>query len=271
MSAQAKRPARAGIVVVNRPNRHDMTPSGSFGASRRHATARADMSPAAADEARKLRAALEQIDECGEIRDFAGRRHEKLALITFAKTRGLIAWQNARRQHELTPAGRKWLIAHGGVAHLRRRKFPARMVAAALGVTVLAGAWFSANASYQMFSPASRPATAFRALPQGSPSASRYARATLDSDTARGENSAAVRHPLALIQSDAPIYAATGRAGAGKAQVAEAEPSKPSKPVARVAKSATKPTRKLPRVFREWGDDHGSAMAFSLTDRGSSW
>jgi hypothetical protein len=175
-------------------------------------------------------------------------------------------------RHELTSAGRKWLIAHGGIARVRRSKFPSRMVAATLGVTVLAGAWFSANASYQMFSPPSPAVTGYLAL--------HHLSVRLDPMSARLAHSPADQHPLAMIQSDAPIFAATRRdAGGGTAKLAAAEPSKP---LNHATKSTAKPSRKVarvsPRVYPlpqwgnpQWGNDRGSAMAFSDTGRPPRW
>jgi hypothetical protein len=271
MTAQPQRPAHAAILGVNWVNRDNMARFAAFGTRRRHAAAHMASAPLD-DEARRIRAALERIDEWGELRDFAGRPQEKLALVTFARSRGLIAWQKARGRHELTSAGRKWLIAHGGIARVRRSKFPSRMVAATLGVTVLAGAWFSANASYQMFSPPSPAVTGYLAL--------HHLSVKLDPMAARLAHSPADQHPLAMIQSDAPIFAATRRdAGGGTAKLAAAEPSKP---LNHATKSTAKPSRKVarvsPRVYPlpqwgnpQWGNDRGSAMAFSDTGRPPRW
>jgi hypothetical protein len=256
MIAQPKRPADAGMVGVNRGYRNDAGPPGAFGAKRRRATADAQ-GGAAADEARKIRAALEQIDEYGEIRGFAGRPHEKLALVTFATGRGLIAWHKARGRHELTAAGRRWLAAHGGVARVCRSKFPSRMMAATLCVIVLAGAWFSANASYQIFSPPSRTTPAFFALSRALP----HQNAKVDPTAAGDAKSPGEQHPLALIQSEAPIFAATRPAVAADAPKLAA--MEPSRPPSHAMKRTARPARKAVRVVRPWNDDRGSAMAFS--------
>jgi len=102
-------------------------------------------------EARKIRAALEQIDQFGDLRSFARARHEKLALVTTVRERGLVAWKRTSGQYELTLAGRKWLRNHGGTP-ARRRRSRAGLIGATLGVAVLAGAWFSADASHRLFS-----------------------------------------------------------------------------------------------------------------------
>jgi len=105
------------------------------------------------DELRKVRAALEQIDQSGEVRNFPGPQYEKLALFTFARTRGLIAWQRTSGEHELTEAGRMWLKAQGGRPQVRRKKSLSRLIGAMLAVTVLASAWFSAHVSQRLFGP----------------------------------------------------------------------------------------------------------------------
>jgi hypothetical protein len=201
------------------------------------------------DEARRIRAALEQIDAHGALRDFAGPRSEKLALVTFARTRGLIAWRKDCGQHELTPAGRRWLTANGGVARVRGRKFPSRLIGAAACAFVLAGAWFSANASLQLFSPPSNSATVAPASPG--------AGARLDPMTAR---TSARNWSLALIRTEAPVFAVARAADAPQSAGVEV-------PRALEMKRATKPAGKASRASRPRSDDRGSAVAFAEPGR----
>lgn len=215
------------------------------------------------DEACKVRAVLEQIDESGELRSFAGPRHAKLALITFARGRGLIVWDRTCAHHALTPAGRRWLAANGGVVRPRRRKFPSRLIGATIGVTVMAGAWFSADASRQMFNPASRNATVSLAVP--------HAGAKLDPMAPRVEtrqvDRPALGHPLTLIQADAPVFAAPRRMAAVADNAPQSAGGEPSRPLDQATKRAVHPGRKTSRVARHRDDDRGSAMALFEPDR----
>jgi hypothetical protein len=201
------------------------------------------------DDARRIRAALEQIDAHGAVRDFAGPRSEKLALVTFARTRGLIAWQRDCGQHVLTPAGRRWLTAHGGVARTRGRRFPSRLIGAGVCAFALAGAWFSADASLQLFSPPSSSATAALAAHLGG--------AGLDPAAPRTGTG---NWPLVRIHTEAPVFAVARGADAPRSAGIET-------PRSRETKRAAKPSGKASRAARPAGDDRGSAMALAEPDR----
>jgi len=201
------------------------------------------------DDARRIRAALEQIEAHGALRDFAGPRSEKFALVTFARTRGLIAWQRDRGQHELTPAGRRWLTAHGGVARVRGRRFPSRLIGAGVCAFVLAGAWFSANASLQFFSPPSSSATTAPAAHLGG--------AELDPAAPRTRTG---HWPLVRIRTDAPVFAVARGADAPRSAGIET-------PGSRETKRAARPSGKASRATHPTGDDRGSATALAEPDR----
>ncbi|MGA2127240.1 MAG: hypothetical protein ABSG76_13925 [Xanthobacteraceae bacterium] len=186
---------------------------------------------------------MEQIDAHGALRDFAGPRSEKLALVTFARTRGLIAWQKDRGRHELTPAGRRWLTAHGGVARARGRKFPSRLVAVGVCAFVLAGAWFSANASLQLFSPPSSSATVAPAAHLGGAGLDPAAHRTGTGNWA-----------LARIHTEAPVFAVAREADVPRSAGMET-------PRSRETKRAARPSSKASRATRPTADDRGSALA----------
>lgn len=259
MVPEPKRSMRVNTAVINRGNGQDMTSCGVFGAHRRNGMPMWKPTPED-DEARKIRAALERIDECGDLRNVAVPRSEKLALVTFVGRRGLIAWQKSSGKYELTPAGRKWLIAHGGVARVHRKKFPSRLVAATLGVTVLVGAWFSAAASNRIFNP---PPSNTATIAQVSPT---YAK--LDPMASHAEvgkmNLPADRHQLTLIRTDAPVYAAPRRAGAKPGDAPPPVVGQPSQAPDQATKKVAKTSHKASRVARQ-SDNRGSALAFFET------
>jgi len=214
--------------------------------------------PAVKDEARKIRRALEQIDACGDLRNVAGSWSEKLALVRFARTRGLIEWQETGGRHELTPDGRKWLTANGGAAPVRHKQIPLGLIGATVGVIALAGAWFCAAASLQLFRPLSNGAMVSPASPGST--------ARLDS-MATGVATAKVPAdgPLALIRTEAAVFAAARQAGAMASdapQPAGVEPSKTQE-----TKAVAKPRHKTARASRHRSDDRGSPMAFAEPDR----
>jgi hypothetical protein len=211
------------------------------------------------DEARRIRAALEQIDAYGGIRDFAGLPHEKRAIIAFAQARGLIAWRKIR--HELTPAGRKWLIAHGGITRARPKTFSVRLVAALLVGGAISWAWFSPDAVHQILSAPSRTTTV--------PVVSRQAAAEPDAILARTEiEPMKVRpsgYPLALIRSNAPVFSAAVSAAGGEAPPPAAEEA--ARTPAQETKKARRPAHRSASVSRQRYYEGGSAMAFSANDR----
>jgi hypothetical protein len=257
MVAQSNRPAPTGIVV-NPVSRKDVPLFGNFRPERRRAIADLEVSRRD-DEVRRIRATLEQIDACGELRDFAGPPQEKRALIAFARSHGLVVWRKTR--HELTPAGRRWLISHGGVVRARRGKLPVRLVAALVGGGALAGAWFSADAAHQIFSPPSRGATA--------PLVSRHAAVEPDAMLARSGiepmKSRPSAFPLSLIRSDAPVFSAAIPAEGGEVPPPATEES--SKTSAQETKKVKRPAHRPSSVSRQRHYEDGSAMAFSETYR----
>ncbi len=216
--------------------------------------------PAVKDEVRKIRRALEQIDACGDLRNVAGSRSEKLALVRFARTRGLIVWRETRGRHELTPDGRKWLTANGGAAPVRRKQIPLRLIGAAVGVIALAAAWFSAAASLQLFRPVSNGTMASPASP---------------GSTARRDSMATgvatvklpADGPLALIRTEAAVFAAARQAGAMASDAPQPAGVEPSKTADQETKAVAKPRHKTARASRHRSDDRGSAMAFAEPDR----
>jgi hypothetical protein len=258
MVSALKRLTRVG-AVVNWRNRTATEPRAS-GARPRYGIPLWE-APPADDDTRKIRAALEQIDACGELHSFAGPRHEKIALVAFARTRRLITWRKTR--HELTPAGRKWLIAHGGAVQVSGKKFPSRSIAATLAVIVIAGAWYSADASRPIFSPPARTATVSPVMP--------HADAKLDPMAARAGTGAAdlspVGHPLAMIRADAPVFAAPRRPGAVADNAPQSAGGEPSRAPDQATKTAAKPGHKASRASRHRSDDRGSALAFVAPDR----
>jgi hypothetical protein len=211
------------------------------------------------DEARRIRAALEQIDAYGRLRDFSGLPHEKRAIVAFAQARGLIAWRKIR--HELTPAGRKWLIAHGGITRARPNTFSVRLVAALMVGGAISWAWFPADAVHQIFDHTWRATTA--------PVVSRHAAAEPDAILARTEiEPMKVRpsgYPLALIRSNAPVFSAASPAEGSEAHAPAAEEA--AKTPAQETKKARRPVHRSASVPRQRYYEGGSAMAFSANDR----
>ncbi|MGA2127235.1 MAG: hypothetical protein ABSG76_13900 [Xanthobacteraceae bacterium] len=214
-------------------------------------------------EARRIRAALEEIDQLGNLRSFAGARHEKLALFITLRERGLVAWKRTCGQYELTLAGRKWLMNHGGTPERRRSR--AAAIGAMLGAAVLAGVWFSADASHRLFSSPSAmaPAMASPASPQTTP-ASIAARAE-----ARPMNAPADRSPPP-IQADAAALPTANLPAPQSIDIADSAP--PSAGVEQSGAPATRKVaagsrRKASRVARQRRDDRGPAMVFMESGR----
>jgi hypothetical protein len=238
--------------------RRDMKPIRTFGASRPGGIAHVDSTPAE-HEARKIRAALAEIDQFGNLRSFAGARHEKLALFTTIRERGLVAWKRTCGQYELTLAGRKWLMNHGGTP--ARRRLRATPIAATLGMAVLAGVWFSGDASHRLFGLPSGSAPAM-ASPPAPQTASIAARAE-----ARPMNAPADQSPP-RIRADAAALPTADLPPPQSSDIADSAPPRSEQleaPATR--KVAARSRRKAPRVARQGRDDRGPAMVLMESGR----
>jgi hypothetical protein len=205
-------------------------------------------------EARKIRVALEQIDQFGDLRSFTGARHEKLALFTTVRERGLIAWKRTCGQYELTLAGRKWLMSHGGAP--ARRRYRSRLIGATAGVAVLAGAWFSVDASHRLFnSPSSI------ALATASPAAPRTPPVSVAARAEAGPVNAPADRSPPPIRADAAALPTTDLAPTTRSEdIADGAPAEPS--MAPATRKAERSRRKASRTARQRRDDRGPAMVF---------